>query len=166
MELGEHQRVLNNISTPMSRVSARAYCTVVVTIVACIFLSDDGMTAEDRSVDSLRDRVKVLAQARDKAAAELGLKEQQGIATSRDREHFITVAEFLEQQIADSCRQLVEKGGAAVSADLPCPSQATKGKPGSKIMIETVQLRKPVLTLQQTSSRKPGHGKRKRKIFQ
>lgn len=116
----------------MSRLSARAYCRVVVTIVACIFLSDDGMTAEDRSVDSLRDRVKVLAQARDKAAAELGLKEQQGIATSRDREHFITVAEFLEQQIADSCIQLVEKGGAAVSADLPCPSQAMKGETGQQ----------------------------------
>ncbi len=70
----------------------------------------------------LRERVAVLDQARVKAVAELAVKEQQvGGVTSRDQQHYQTVLTFLEQQIADSCTQLIEKGGAAAVIELPCP---------------------------------------------
>lgn len=79
-----------------------------------------GWAAESEAVAGLRERIAILDQARVKAAVELTVKEQQGSVTSRDRQHYQTVLTFLEQQIADSCRQLIEKGGLAAVIELPC----------------------------------------------
>lgn len=116
----------------MLRLPAMSLYTVFSAIVVCLFLPTVGLTAEDTTVAGLRERVEVLDQARDKAAAELSAKEQQGVATSRDREHFRTVAGFLDQQIAESCIQLVEKGGTAVVAELPCPDSVAQKETGQE----------------------------------
>lgn len=120
----------------MLKVPAMLHYTFYSAIVACLFLPTVGLTAEDTTVAGLRARVEVLDQARDKAAVELSAKEQQGIAADRDREHFRTVAEFLDQQIAQSCGQLVEKGDTAAAADLPCPNPVVLKETGQNITEE------------------------------
>ena len=116
----------------MLRLPAMSHYIVFSAVVLCLFLQTVGWTAEDGTVAGLRERVEVLDQARDKAAAELSAKEQQSLATSRDREHFRTVAEFLDQQIAESCRQLVEKGGTAAAVALSCPNSVAQKETGQE----------------------------------
>lgn len=106
----------------MLRLPAISHYTFFFALVACLFLPTVGLTAEDTTVAGMRARVKILDQARNKAAAELSAKEQQGGAGSRDREHYKTVTESLDQRIAESCSRLVVKGGIAAAADLPCPN--------------------------------------------
>lgn len=107
-------------------------------MVACLCLSTVGLTAEVGSVAGLRERVVVLDQARDKAAAELTVKEQQGSVSNRDQEHYRTVTAFLDQQIAESCTLLVSKGGATATEGLPCPRKATA--------LKKVEEKKPATT--------------------
>lgn len=116
----------------MLRLPAISHYTFLFALVACLFLPTVGLTAEDTTVAGLRARVKILDQARNKAAAELSAKEQQGGAGSRDREHFRTVAESLDQRIAESCSRLVEKGGTAAAADLPCPNPVAQEETGQE----------------------------------
>jgi hypothetical protein len=116
----------------MLKLSEMSHYTFLFAIVTCLSLPTVGLTAENTTVAGLRARVEVLDQARDKAAAELSAKEQQGVASSRDREHFRTVAEFLDQRIAESCSQLVEKGGTVATADLPCPNPVVQKETGQE----------------------------------
>jgi hypothetical protein len=125
----------------MLKVPAMSHYTFYSAIVACLFLPTVGLTAEDTTVAGLRERVKILDQARNKAAAELSAKEQQGGASSRDRGHFSTVAESLDQRIAVSCSRLVEKGGIAAAADLPCPNPVAQKEIGRET---TTEEKKPV----------------------
>lgn len=90
-------------------------------MIAWLFFPTVGLATEDGTLAGLSKRVEILDQARGKAAAELAAKEQEGTVTSRDREHYRTVSAFLEQQIADSCRQLIDKGGVTSVIELPCP---------------------------------------------
>ncbi|MEA3468506.1 MAG: hypothetical protein U9R57_09840 [Thermodesulfobacteriota bacterium] len=109
----------------MSRLSAMSQSRFFSAVLVCLFFPSVGWTTGNGIVAGLRERVAVLDQARVKAVAELKVKEQRvGGVTSRDQQHYKTVLTFLEQQIADSCTQLLEKGGVAAVIELPCPKSA------------------------------------------
>ena len=90
-------------------------------MAGCLLLPRTALSLENKGTDGLRERVEVLDQARHQAAAELSAKEEQGIATDRDREHCRTVTTLLEQRIAASCARLISRGGRTAVSGLPCP---------------------------------------------
>ena len=90
-------------------------------VTVCLLAPCMALSSENRGLDGLREQVGVLDQARQKAALELSVKEDQGIATDRDREHFRTVTTLLEQRIKDFCVRLAAQDGIVDVGGLPCP---------------------------------------------
>ncbi len=138
-------------------ISKAKSCILFSVMALCLSFAAVGWPAESGTLAGLRERVAILDQARVKAAAELTGKEQQGGVTSRDRQHYQTVVTFLEQQIADACLQLIEKGGAAAVLELPCPAstvarqeneekkfvEESEGQPGEKQQEEVITEAEP-----------------------
>lgn len=67
---------------------------------------------EEQSV--LRQRLKVLDQARQKAAMELAALQDKGKATAETVKHYATVAEFLDKEIRQTCSHLMGTGSSSV----------------------------------------------------
>lgn len=109
----------------MYGLSARSQYGLFSLILICLSFPAVGLTAESGSLSGLRSRVEVLLQARNEASAELEDKVRQGSVTERDRQHYQTVTTFLAQQLADSCRELIDRGGASAVAGLSCPDDLT-----------------------------------------
>jgi hypothetical protein len=109
----------------MNGLSAKLPYGLISVIIVCFFFPAAGLTADSGSLAGLRNRIKVLVQARNEASAELEDKVRQGSVTERDRQHYQTVAAFLEQQVADSCSQLIDEGGVTAAAGIPCPNSSS-----------------------------------------
>ena len=107
----------------MKKISTIVRWGVFMAVSVCLLSPCTVLSREDKGIDGLREQVAVLEQARLKAAAELSAKEEQGIATDRDQEHYKTVTGLLEQRIEEICARLIARGGTAAVSSLSCPDE-------------------------------------------
>lgn len=103
----------------------------LLTFIPCLL--QPGLSLSGVNAPELRERIQVLAQAQEKASAELAFKQERGAAGKEDIAHYQTVSHFLKQQIDEACKALADQGGK--TSGLPCPQ--APARPLQKVIHKT-----------------------------